>query len=75
MAYISAIYYMKYPEQQSNLAKHLEAVRDKAYANFYNWHTSTTAISKFIGGTQRLLDASFTNSTLVSYSHAYKVYY
>lgn len=45
MAYISAIYYMIYPEQQSTLAKHLEAVRDKAYANFYNLHTSTTAIS------------------------------
>lgn len=26
MEFISAIYYMKYPEQQSNLAKHLVAV-------------------------------------------------
>lgn len=75
MIYVSAIYYMKYPEQQSNLAKHLEAVSDKAYAHLFNWHTSTTAISKFSGGTQRLLDASLTNSTLVSYSHAYIVYF
>lgn len=75
MEFISAIYYMKYPEQQSNLAKHLVAVSDKACTHFYNWHTSTTAISKFSGGTQRLLDASLTNSTLVSYSHAYRVYF
>lgn len=36
MKYISAIYYMRFPEQQSNVAKHLEAVSDKAYAHFYN---------------------------------------
>lgn len=53
----------------------LVAVSDKACTHFYNWHTSTTAISKFSGGTQRLLDASLTNSTLVSYSHAYRVYF
>lgn len=42
MKYISAIYYMRYPEQQSNVAKHLEAVSDKAYAHFYNINSLPT---------------------------------
>lgn len=37
-------------------------------------HISTTALSKLRGDIQRLLDASLTNSSLASYSHAWTVF-